>query len=323
MNPAPFPTTPPADISVTEPISRAIEHVKQTLFRPFDIGKWFTLGFCAWLAGLGESGGGFNFRVPGGGHGRSSGGGTPREELERAWGYLVNNLDWLLPLIGFFVVLGIAVGITFIWINSRGKFMFLHCLALDKAEVAEPWRQYAAEGNSLFLFRLVLGVISSVICLPVLAVMAMIIVGMVRREEVSMEGILICLGLVMAFVGLITIFAIIQKLTTDFVVPIMYLRRSRCLAAWQELRGLLTVNAGRFVVYILFQIVITMVIGTMIVIVVLLTCCIAGCLLAIPYLGTVLLLPVLVFQRSYSLHYFRQYGPAYDVFAPLPASPSQ
>jgi hypothetical protein len=35
----------------------------------------------------------------------------------------------------------------------------------------------------------------------------------------------------------------------------------------------------------------------------------------IPYLGTVLMLPILVFERSYSLYYLAQYGPEWDVFA--------
>jgi hypothetical protein len=50
------------EISVTEPVSPALERVKAMLFKPFDLGKWFTIGFCAWLALLGEggSGGGFN-----------------------------------------------------------------------------------------------------------------------------------------------------------------------------------------------------------------------------------------------------------------------
>jgi len=48
----------------------------------------------------------------------------------------------------------------------------------------------------------------------------------------------------------------------------------------------------------------------------LVTCCIAGCLFALPYLGTVFLLPILVFERAYSLHYLAQFGPDYDVFAP-------
>jgi hypothetical protein len=36
----------------------------------------------------------------------------------------------------------------------------------------------------------------------------------------------------------------------------------------------------------------------------------------IPYIGTVLLLPVAVFKRSYSIYYLAQYGPPYDVFSP-------
>jgi len=60
----------------------------------------------------------------------------------------------------------------------------------------------------------------------------------------------------------------------------------------------------------------------MVLIVVLMTCCIAGCFMAIPYLGTVLLLPVLIFYRAYSLHFLAQFGPEYDVFPPDAASPT-
>jgi hypothetical protein len=60
--------------------------------------------------------------------------------------------------------------------------------------------------------------------------------------------------------------------------------------------------------------VLAMAIGTLVVFAILLTCCLAGCLMALPYIGTVFLLPVLVFKRSYSLYYLAQYGPQYDVF---------
>jgi hypothetical protein len=50
------------------------------------------------------------------------------------------------------------------------------------------------------------------------------------------------------------------------------------------------------------------------------TCCILGCFLIIPYLGTVLLLPVLILKRAYSLYYLAQYGPEFDCFTPPPVS---
>ena len=55
-----------------------------------------------------------------------------------------------------------------------------------------------------------------------------------------------------------------------------------------------------------------MAIGLLVLAVVLVTCCCAGCLLLLPFIGTVLLLPVLVFKRAYPLYYLAQYG--YDVF---------
>jgi hypothetical protein len=70
------------------------------------------------------------------------------------------------------------------------------------------------------------------------------------------------------------------------------------------------------VLYILFQIVIAIALGMLVLAAMLVTCCIAGCVMAIPYVGTVLLLPLTTFKRAYSLYYFAQYGPAYNVFPP-------
>ena len=82
------------------------------------------------------------------------------------------------------------------------------------------------------------------------------------------------------------------------------------------IRDRLTANAGDFALYVLFQIVLGMAIGSLVLVAIIVTCCIAGCLMLLPYVGTVLLLPVLVFKRSYSTYYLAQFGPAYDVFPP-------
>jgi hypothetical protein len=60
--------TQPTTVSVTVPLGQAIDRVKLVLFRPFDLGKWFVIGFCAWLAQLGETGFGGNFNFGGGHH---------------------------------------------------------------------------------------------------------------------------------------------------------------------------------------------------------------------------------------------------------------
>ncbi len=321
MNPIQPLTPAHREINVVEPVSPALEHVKRMLFRPFDLGKWFIIGFCAWLAFLGESGSGFGGNYNFGNHsGRS---GTDfRHALDEARNYLLNNLDWIIPLGALLVLLVLGLGLLFLWLNSRGKFMFLHCVALDRAEVTEPWNKFGAEANSLFWFRLVLGLIGMVLTLPLVGIIIVLILKMIYHGEPEFGSILTAIGLALALFLVAMVFAVIKKFTTDFVVPVMFLRRSGCLAAWREFYRLLCAHFWQFVLYLLFQIVLTMAIGALVVMVVLITCCCAGCLMALPYLGTVLLLPVLVFKRAYSLYFFAQLGPEYDVFPPPPTTPS-
>jgi len=96
-------------------------------------------------------------------------------------------------------------------------------------------------------------------------------------------------------------------------VPIMYLRTPSVRAAWREFTELGRENPGRIVIYLLFSVLLAMIIGMGILALVLITCCIAGCLMAIPYVGAVLLLPVYVFKRAYPLYYLEQYGAEYRV----------
>ena len=304
-------------ISITDPIGLAMERVRQVLFSPFDLGKWFVLGFCAWLAGLGERGGGGRFNSS---SGSNSNRGDIHQQLEHAHNYLLQNLYWIVPLAIFLVTFCLALWMLFIWLNSRGKFMFLHCVALNRADVVEPWNRFGEIANSLFWFRFVLGLIGMVIMLPLLVLGILSAIPMFRNDAWTFVGIMVLIGLGIAMVLIGIFFLLIRKLTTDFVVPIMFLRGSRCLAAWSEFRQLLGANFGQFVLYLLFQLVISIVIGMMVLVVVIVTCCIAGCLLSIPYLGTVLFLPVIVFKRAYSLYYLAQYGPAYNVFQPAAAT---
>ena len=85
----------PREISVTEAIEPAYDRMKRMLFQPFDFSKWIIIGFCAWLASLGESGGGGGYSGFGGNH--DGQGGQPGEQLRqfyhRASDYVMANLD--------------------------------------------------------------------------------------------------------------------------------------------------------------------------------------------------------------------------------------
>lgn len=322
------PSSHPREISVAEPVTPAYERVKTMLFKPFDLGKWITIGFCAWLAGLGESGG-FQGGYNGGGGNHFNSGGDPMEQFRhfyhQARDYVTDNLYWIVPVAVTMGMVLLALWILLLWLNSRGKFMFLHCVALDRAEVREPWEKYGVSAISLFWFRLVLGLIAMALMLTQLVIVVMAVVGIELHggfNRMDLGGVMMAAIMVLGLIFCGVIFAIIHKFMVDFVVPIMYLRGGRCLAAWREFGGLLAAYPGQFALYILFQIVLSMAIGILVVMVILLTCCIAGCLMALPFIGTVVLLPVLIFKRAYPLYFLAQFGPQFDVFpAAVPPAP--
>ncbi len=304
-------------ISVIDPINPAIDRVKDLLFYPIDLRRWFIIGFCAFLANL------IKFDSP---LLRSFGwniGPSPRraeasEIITEAQRYINSNLYWLLPAFIIAVVFAIVLFILLLWLSSRGKFMLLYCVAENTAEVKVPWHKYKKQGNSLFRFRLVFllitGVCSFVLALPIfLASIAL------WQENISAAA----GAMAIVFFGLLTIaailvFAVIAKLTKDFVVPVMYLRGCGAVEGWRIFMPLLKANAGSFACYLLFYILILFAIfmakGGLLFVACILTCCISNCILAIPYIGTVLLLPIPIFTCAYPLYFLSQFGPDWDVF---------
>lgn len=300
-------------ISVIDPINPAIDRAKSILFEPFDLGRWFIIGFCAFLANLGKWSGG-----SGGGRGGDSHGGrqyhSVHEAVDDTKFYIQDNLSWIVPLGIFIAVVVILVWLVVLWLSSRGRFMFLHCVAENKAEVKIPWTKYAMHANSLFLFRIVLGLAGFIfIGLPCFMILSLVLTS---PFIITMFG-SIMIGII-AVVLMIAI-VIIAKFTQDFVVPIMYLRTTSCVEAWREFLTILSNNKGSFALYILFQFAIFIVYCIVIPMLLCIgTCCLCGLglLMLIPYIGTVIILPIPVFLRSYSLYYLKQYGPQFDVFNP-------
>src|ERR1039457_3406810 len=104
-------TTQPATVSVVSPLNPAIDRVKRVLFQPFNPAKWFALGFCAWLAGLGERGGfhgNYNFFSGRGGNRTDF-----RHSFDRVRDYVMDNLSWILPLAIALTLIGFALGVLF------------------------------------------------------------------------------------------------------------------------------------------------------------------------------------------------------------------
>jgi hypothetical protein len=299
-------------ISVVDPVSSAFEHTKLVLFSPFDLEKWLVMAFSAWLAFLGETGSlntQLNWNFPG----RKRGGG-PADELEHARLWLLDHLDTILFAAAIVIPLFIVLTLVLYWVSSRMKFVFVDGVVRNRAAVVQPWRDYRAAGNSLFVFRVVLGmaillVLALLLWMTIVAIWPMVRTGDFSAVSVAML-ILLCLG----FITLGFLAALIQLAVNDIVVPIMYVRGCGVGAAWREAGGLIGVHSGVLILYILFRIVLSVAIGLVVFLATCATCCIA----MLPYVGTVILLPLYVFVRSYALHFFSQFDPAFAVLGPKP-----
>jgi hypothetical protein len=245
--------------------------------------------------------------------GKPAGGGDfVKAQIQPVVDWIVANLSVvvLLAVIGLGVWL--AIWLLIAWLRGRGQFMFLDGVAHNRATIGWSWHEYAREGNALFGFFFGFGAAITLAVVLILVVAAAIAWPDLRAGQFGGRAITavilgpLSLVLLAVFAGVVSLFL------HDFVVPIMFLRRNGLAAAWREFTGqLLPGRLPMFVLYILFRIVIAIVLGALTIGLTCATCCIA----LIPYVGTVILLPLSVFSRSYSLFFLEQFGPDWQVIA--------
>ena len=286
-------------IEIFKPFGEAFELMKRILFQPFDVKKWFVIGFAAWLANLG--GGGFNYQY------------NRREDVQKL-NEAISQIPHPILVIGVCVLISLVLVliVLFAWLRARGGFMFIDCIVKNRGAVAEPWREFRKEGNSYFLFSLVLGlcflVFAALLSLPLII---LAIKGryyfFIHRDQLNIYTI----SAIAAWVFIILLLVLVWALIANFMTPVMYRRRCRAYEAFRAVTTLIAANPGEILLYCLFLIVLALATAIVACLVTCATCCIA----AIPYIGTVILLPVFVLLRSFSLLFLRQFGPEYDVWA--------
>jgi hypothetical protein len=278
------------------------------LFRPFEPVTWLVLAFAAWLAGLGGAGGGTGSTVSnsvdmdGIGRGMVPWG-------SRSVDHLFDRI-WALPFIALAVLLVIAFAVLLLWVSSRAKMVWLESVVIGRPAIVEPWSRLGKLGDSLFLWRLGFAL--------VVIVAGVVLAGAVLGPAALLHGNDVLDGLSFAaiFVGVLAAttlaaaVAVVALFLDAFVVPIMYRFELSATEAWRALLPWLRSMPGPFVLFVLFSLLLAILFGVLYTVVVLMTCCIA----ALPYVGTLLLLPFWATWRLFSVEFLAQFDPGFDLF---------
>jgi hypothetical protein len=295
--------------SVVDPINLAIQRTQAMLFKPFAAAKWFVLGFCAFLAHLGEGGGAYTYRMPGSGF--PGNWDEPFRGLGEVQEWVHSHAGLLIFLAGTLFLFVLALSLLFLWLRSHGAFIFLDGVVHDRAKVVEPWKRYAPQARSLFGFTLCLALAGLVLLVLVIGGGLAFAWHDIRTMHFTYRSALALLGGLPLLLLLALGSGIVGVLLQDFVVPAMYLRRLGVLDAWQAVRDeILAGQFGLIVLYFLMKIGLAICVGMVAAVVTCLSCCIA----ALPYLSSVILLPLFVFSRAYPLYFLEQFGERWRFF---------
>ncbi len=310
------------EVSVTRPISPAIDWVRGVLF-PFDFMKWLTFTVPVFLIMCGEGGGGGNFGNSFGGPGGGGPGGGPTagEIAEQVDTFLANNVGVIIAVgIGVFILL-VAFMALLSFLAARGHFIQLDNMLTGVPAVQEPWERLGSLANSLWMLRFVMNLIGSAMGVALLLVVGVQFLSVLRSAGDEQLGFDLVMQMFIATLGFLLILSPIfialmafNVLTIDFAVPIMYRYHLRVSDAWGQLWALMRSNAGAFGAYILFRCVIGFILAMMEGVIVMLATC-ACCIGLIPVIGQIPLLPIYAFRRVYTVLYLEQFGPDWEIFS--------
>jgi hypothetical protein len=284
-------------IEIFKPFGEAFELMKRILFQPFDLKKWLVIGFAAWLANLGAGGGG-NFNYPDSEH-------KEAHKLHEAIGQIPQPV--LITGICVLIAIVLAVIVVFAWLRARGRFIFVDCIVRNRAAIVEPWKEFRVQGNSFFLFSLLM-ILALIVVIAIVGLG--LIVPFIPWGKQSEPGAGFWIGLSL-FVFVAFFLAFVWALICQLMIPIMYRQRCRARVAFSQSLNLVSSHPGPILLYVLFLLMLAVAAIMISCAVTCATCCIA----AIPYVGTVILLPVPITLGAFSLLFLRQFGGDYDVWA--------
>ena len=278
--------------------------MRSQLFAAFDAAKWACLAFVAWVSTFVT---GVSL-------------GLPLKDPQSALP-VIQSIYERFGSVGFFVIISGCVlvlgliALVLMWIGSRGQFMFVDNVVRGRAEVAEPWKRFREPGNAFF--KLYVWLVSIPVVAIMLLIMAALLVFMPNFAEAHMPDQVRLIPWVLALLGLglfWLVWSLAMLLFRDFGVPVMMVTGCSAGEAGRRVCDIVRNRPADSMLFVLIRVGIAIILGLCMIVVSLATCCVG----ALPYVNTVLTLPVLVFRQSFVLECLRELAPEYNLLGGEP-----
>jgi len=242
-------------LSAIDVVSPAFERMKQVLFKPFRLGQWLRLALVGFLAGeMGGNGGcsaRFPFDIP------SSIPSSRTDQFQAIPGGA--GLLFVLGIV-LLVVLAFVLGLVFLYISSRMRFVLFDSVIDGQCRIRHSWGRRGAPAFRYFIWQILFslaGVLSLILLIGVPLLLAFAMGLLQNPREHILALVLGGLAVLFLFFAWLIVFILGTVLTKDFVVPQMALDGRTATEGWSRLWAMMKSEKGGYAGYIGMKLVLT------------------------------------------------------------------
>ncbi len=316
---------------------RAWDLMARLLFKPFDFGKWLSLGFLVWLGyylvpenfiPMSKFSPNLSWDLL-----KNVSGKNGMEDVRKILEQMSEETKAMIMGLGFLLIVFLCVvylitWVFLLWLKARSKLVFIDNLARNRGDIAIPWENTSRQGWSAFrwylVYNIVLYIFYGIILIPFILICLPWFNELIKFKGIPpmpglIPGTMIVCGIAYFIVNITA--TVINTFFNDTVLPIMYKTRSGALNGWKIFLSLLGCHPFSFIGYLLFKFMLYTLASIFLMLILFVTCCSLYCIQQIPLVGSLLLgllfsqlvLPVPVVFRYFSLEFLVQFGDDYKI----------
>jgi hypothetical protein len=259
-------------VSAVDCVQPALQHTREQLFKPFRFGQWSRLALVGILAAELHVGGcGFPNLSGGWPHTphKSQNELLPSSSVPFNWpglnpAHASNDIAQFIGLIVMGIFALILLAFVFLYINSVFRFILFDSVLRRHCSISEGWQKWRRVGGRFFLWQIVFQIATWLFMLVLIGIPLALALAAGWATDLKAHigrmivGVILLVGLFLLF--FLTIIAV-QVLAKDFLVPIMALEDLDFADGWHHLLTMIGREKGRFAVYLLMKLVLSIAAG--------------------------------------------------------------